>query len=251
MFVDEPLNMKRRVVIYPLIIASLCALLFLRRDARNYVAAYFDRKFSGKTVEDRLLKYGPAARARWLSYFEKASIPYPPDEVALITFKDEKRMLVYGSVSSNSWKYIREYRILAASGELGPKLREGDRQVPEGVYQIESLNPNSQFHLSLRVGYPNDFDREQGARDGRRTLGGDIMIHGSAVSIGCLAMGDEAAEDLFVLAADTGVRKVTAIISPIDFRTGRTTSTNTLPNWTGQLYGLIAQRLREFSGDRN
>lgn len=238
--------MKQRVVISLLIIASVCLLLCLRRDVRNYLGAYVDRKFRGKTVEDRLIEYGPAARARWMPYFKKASTDYPPAQVALIAFKDEARMLVYVSGSSNDWKYVREYRILAASGEIGPKLREGDRQVPEGVYRIESLNPNSQFHLSLRIGYPNDFDREQGTRDGRSKLGGDIMIHGSAVSIGCLAMGDEGAEDLFVLAADTGLARTTAIISPIDFRTGRTVATNNLPDWTSQLYAQIARRLRDF-----
>lgn len=75
--------------------------------------------------------------------------------------------------------HIKSYPILAASGSIGPKLRESDMQVPEGVYQIESLNPNSQFHLSLRVNYPNEFDREQARIDGRAQLGGDIMIHGS------------------------------------------------------------------------
>lgn len=226
-------------------------MLFLRPDVRNYVGAYVDRKFRGKTVDDRLREFGPAARARWSPFFAKASTPYPPDQVALIAFKDEDRLQVYASSSSNDWKYLREYRILAASGELGPKLREGDRQVPEGVYRIESLNPNSQFHLSLRIGYPNDFDREQAARDGRSQLGGDIMIHGSAVSIGCLAMGDEAAEDLFVLAADTGLERITAIISPIDFRAGRTVASTNLPKWTGQLYAQIAQRLRDFPAGKH
>ena len=56
------------------------------------------------------------------------------------------------------------YPVLGASGVLGPKLKEGDRQVPEGVYRVPELNPNSDFHLSLRLDYPNEFDRAQGAR---------------------------------------------------------------------------------------
>ena len=74
---------------------------------------------------------------------------------------------------------LARYPIRAASGALGPKLREGDRQVPEGVYDIESLNPNSRFHVALRVGYPNAFDRQMAGREGRTALGGDIMIRAS------------------------------------------------------------------------
>jgi murein L,D-transpeptidase YafK len=116
--------------------------------------------------------------------------------------------------------FIRSYAILGASGPLGPKLRQGDLQVPEGVYPIVYLNPNSIAHLSLAFGYPNDFDLARAMEDGRTsdTLGGDIMIHGGASSTGCLAIGDEAAEDLFVLAADAGVERADVVVSPVDFR---------------------------------
>ena len=75
---------------------------------------------------------------------------------------------------------------------------EGDKQVPEGFYRIELLNPNSRYHLSLRVNYPNADDIER-AREDRRdllNLGGDIMIHGGAESIGCIAIGNPAIEHL-------------------------------------------------------
>ena len=70
------------------------------------------------------------------------------------------------------------------------KLKEGDGQVPEGIYHIDSLNPNSMFHLSIRLDYPNSFDKQQGKIDGRKELGSDIMIHGNTCSSGCLAIGD-------------------------------------------------------------
>src|SRR5690606_4961 len=98
-------------------------------------------------------------------------------------------------------RFVRALPVLAASGRVGPKLQYGDYQVPEGFYRIEALNPNSRFHLALRVNYPNAFDRAEAAREGRTHLGGDIMIHGSNASVGCLAMGDVVSEDLFVLAA--------------------------------------------------
>ena len=140
--------------------------------------------------------------------------------------------------------FIRRYPILAVSGVLGPKLREGDRQVPEGLYEIESLNPNSAYHVSLRLNYPNALDRAQAAKEGRTNLGSDIMIHGKAASIGCLAMGDEAAEDLFTLAADAGIKNVKVICSPVDFRQRKELPRDVQsPPWTKELYQQIAAQL--------
>lgn len=143
---------------------------------------------------------------------------YPPTQLIIVGLKHEKRLQLYAAAGKDEPRFVREYPILAASGTIGPKLREGDRQVPEGLYRIQSLNPNSRFHLSLRINYPNEADRAVAEREKRTNLGGDIMIHGSRVSVGCLAIGDEAAEDLFVLAADTGLQNIEVILSPVDFR---------------------------------
>jgi len=145
--------------------------------------------------------------------------------------------------------HLRDYPIRGMSGTLGPKLREGDRQVPEGLYRVESLNPNSRYHLALRVNYPNDHDRRRGREDGRTALGSDIMIHGNTCSIGCLAMGNEAAEDLFVLAAETGVENIAVILSPVDFRArDLPADTPLLPPWAGELYAAIRQELHALGG---
>lgn len=199
-----------------------------------------------KTIAERLQEYGEAVRARWSPFFTNAQVAYPPRELVFVGLKAEKILEVYARTGTNGFKLIRAYPILAASGVAGPKLREGDRQVPEGIYQIELLNPNSSYHLSLRVSYPNAFDREQAVRENRTKLGGDIMIHGDAKSIGCLAMGDEAAEDLFVLAADTGLTNITVVLAPVDFRLGRTVAESArLPVWTRPLYQQIKSRLAE------
>ena len=199
------------------------------------------------TIEDRLEQYGTNARARLSPYFVKTAVAYPPSALVFIGLKEEKVLQVYAKSGTNSFKFIREYPIQAASGVVGPKLREGDKQVPEGIYAIELLNPNSSYHLSMRVGYPNAFDREQAAKEGRTKLGGDIMIHGKALSVGCLAMGDEVAEELFVLAADTKIENITVILSPMDFREGKTLPENAkLPSWTESLYPEIKSRLAEF-----
>jgi murein L,D-transpeptidase YafK len=95
-------------------------------------------------------------------------------------------------------KLIRIYPIAAASGGPGPKRREGDMQVPEGVYHVARFNPNSRFHLSLGLNYPNKADLIQGNSS---RPGGDIYIHGNQVSIGCLAMTDPKIDEIYSLAS--------------------------------------------------
>ena len=196
-----------------------------------------------RTVEDRLQEFGGAARQRWEPHFKASRTSYPPKRVIFVALKDQRVLDVYADDGART-NFIRRYPILAASGVLGPKLREGDRQVPEGIYEIELLNPNSAYHVSLRVNYPNAFDRAQATKEGRINLGGDIMIHGQAASIGCLAMGDEAAEDLFTLAADVGIRNIKVICSPVDFRRQKSLPDNFQPApWVLKLYQQIAAQL--------
>lgn len=195
-----------------------------------------------KTVAQRLEQYGPAARERLKAAFAARGVAYPPRKVVLVALKQERQMHVYARAERTSLKYVMSYPILGASGHLGPKLREGDLQVPEGVYKVVFLNANSLYHLSLRLDYPNEFDRAMASRDHRQELGGDIMIHGYKCSIGCLAMGNPASEDLFVLAADVGMQNVKVILSPVDFRTSRCSRAR-LPGWTDQLYRVLAAEL--------
>lgn len=175
---------------------------------------------SPRTTGQVLAALGADADARLSPYFEKAGVPYPPARIVILAFKDEKRLELYARGGDGPFIFIRSWPILAASGTEGIKRREGDRQVPEGFYRIESLNPNSRFHLSLRVDYPNADDLARADAEGqdRETLGGDIMIHGDAVSAGCLAMGDPAAEELFVLAARCGISDLRLLIAPRDLR---------------------------------
>ena len=201
-----------------------------------------------QTVAGRVAQFGDAADKRLAPHFAAAGVRYPPSRVTFIGLKQERQLQLYAAGPTGAFHFVRAYPILAASGNLGPKLREGDAQVPEGLYRIESLNPNSRFHLSLRVSYPNAFDREQAKAEGRRNLGGDIMIHGNAVSIGCLAMGDVAAEDLFVLAHRTGLRNIQVILSPVDFRDGKRADFGpAAPQWLDRLYKSISAELARYA----
>jgi murein L,D-transpeptidase YafK len=117
--------------------------------------------------------------------------------VFIRAFKEERILeLFMKNGKTEKFELFRTYPIVAASGMLGPKLAEGDRQVPEGFYFAgpQAMNPKSSYHLSFNIGFPNSYDR---AHD--RT-GSFIMIHGSYISIGCLAMTDEKIEEIYTLA---------------------------------------------------
>ena len=120
------------------------------------------------------------------------------DPVFLRAFKEEGQLeLLVRNRATGKFDHFRTYPIAAASGTLGPKRVEGDGQVPEGFYSVPpaAMNPESQFHLSFNIGFPNDYDRAH-----QRT-GTAIMIHGNQVSIGCLAMTDEKIEEIYTLCA--------------------------------------------------
>ncbi len=199
-----------------------------------------------KTVEDRLREFEQPVRARLAPKFQAAGVEYPPARVTLIGIKNERVLAVHAAGSDGQFRFIGSYPVLAASGHLGPKLREGDKQIPEGVYRIRELNPNSLYHLSIWLDYPNAFDLERAAEDDRTEPGSEIMIHGSDRSAGCLAMGDSAAEDLFVLTALTRLENVQVILTPVDFRRQTFAPPDGAPPWTAKLYEQIADELRRY-----
>ena len=202
---------------------------------------------SAYTVQDRVRQFDAPVATRMRPYFEAAGVAYPPQRLTLIGLKQEKVLELYAAADQGKpERFIRAFPILAASGGPGPKLRQGDLQVPEGLYRIELLNPNSRFHLSLRVNYPNADDKARAREDNRTNLGGDIMIHGNAVSIGCIAVGDEAAEDLFVLAAAVKASNIKVILSPVDFRVRRLEE-KVAPAWTQELYSKIRAELGKYA----
>jgi hypothetical protein len=250
----RPRRIRRLHVL--ILVLALCLLAVplrerIRRFARPVVEPLVHKLQGRATVADRVAQIGGAVRARLEPDFQRVGVPYPPEAVTLVGLKEEERLEVWVSADGRQFRHLRDYPILAASGATGPKLREGDMQVPEGFYGIESLNPNSAYHLALRVDYPNRHDREMARLDGRTDLGGDIMIHGNSVSIGCLAMGDAAAEDLFLLAAETGIRGIRVILAPLDLRARSAPDLpEGAPEWTGELYQQLAEEMRKLGPGR-
>ncbi len=200
-----------------------------------------------RTVEDRVAEFGARVQARLEPEFRAAGVAYPPSRAAFIFAKNERTLEIYAADGANDFRLVCAYPVLAASGAPGPKLREGDRQVPEGVYCLRELNPNSSYHLSLWIDYPNAFDRAQALAEGRLDPGGEIMIHGGTGSRGCLAVGDEAAEDLFVLAALTGSENVTVVLTPVDFRKEAPDAMpEDAPPWLAGVYETIQAELARY-----
>lgn len=197
-----------------------------------------------RSVDDVIDRYGNDSRDRMRPSYASAGITYPPRKVAFIALKDERLMEVWAR-GEDQWMRIHTYPITAASGVAGPKLREGDRQVPEGIYDIIGLNPNSSYHLSMKLNYPNAFDLQHAQAEGRDEPGTNIFIHGKAVSIGCLAMGDEAIEELFTLVHDVGRGNVTVIIAPGDPRKGPLIPADKHPAWTADLYDQIGKAIED------
>ncbi|WMS88771.1 L,D-transpeptidase family protein [Pleionea litopenaei] len=112
-------------------------------------------------------------------------------------FKQSETLEVWIENAQKQYKKFKTYKICRFSGDLGPKLKQGDWQSPEGFYFVNAnrLNPWSRFHLSFNIGYPNQYDRFY-----KRT-GDALMVHGNCVSIGCYAMTDEKIEEIYALAA--------------------------------------------------
>jgi murein L,D-transpeptidase YafK len=133
--------------------------------------------------------------------FTAAGLRYPAKRVLLRAFKQEARFELWASSSTKGpLVLVKVYPICAASGTLGPKRKQGDLQVPEGFYRVDRLNPTSSYHLSLGIDYPNASDRVLGTAP----LGGDIMIHGSCVTIGCIPLQDDPIEEVYLAVLDAG-----------------------------------------------
>jgi murein L,D-transpeptidase YafK len=123
-------------------------------------------------------------------------------------FKEESELELWKQRDDGHFYHFKTYPICNWSGDLGPKVRYGDRQAPEGFYTItrEQMNPDSKYHLALNLGYPNAYDRAW------KRNGDFLMIHGSCKSAGCYAMTDALIEEIYAIARESFI--VRAGINP-------------------------------------
>jgi murein L,D-transpeptidase YafK len=132
----------------------------------------------------------------------RSLVPVPAQTVSLMEQKGSTKqspMLIRAYKKEAELEIWKMYPMCRWSGQLGPKKREGDRQVPEGFYSITpgQMNPNSQFYLAFNVGYPNALDKAQGY------TGGAIMVHGACASAGCFSMTDEQMSEIYAIARES------------------------------------------------
>ena len=118
--------------------------------------------------------------------------------ILIRAFKKEAELEIWKQQADGQYTLLKTYPMCRWSGQLGPKVREGDRQVPEGFYTITpgQMNPNSAYYLSFNVGYPNAYDRAHGY------TGGSIMVHGACSSAGCFSMTDDQISEIYAIARE-------------------------------------------------
>ncbi len=131
--------------------------------------------------------------------FEKFQINPNNYNLYLRAFKSEQKLEVWAkNIENEAYKLIKTYDFCATSGKLGPKRRSGDRQIPEGFYRVDLFNPESNYLLSFRINYPNQSDL---VFADKINPGDNIFIHGQCVTIGCIPIGDDAIQELYLLAS--------------------------------------------------
>ncbi len=135
--------------------------------------------------------------------------------LVFVAYKDNDLLDIYAkNKQETTYKKIQSYEICSRSGQLGPKRKQGDGQVPEGFYHIDRFNPTSRFYLSLGLNYPNLADKRKSKAS---NLGGDVFIHGSCVTIGCLPLTDNYIKEIYLLAVyakNNGQSKIPVYVFP-------------------------------------
>jgi len=157
-----------------------------------------------------------------MKQFKDKGLSWPARYVYLRSFKYDSQLEVWVKNSrEDKYRLFKSYKVCALAGTLGPKRMSGDYQVPEGFYYINEFNPRSEYHLSLGLNYPNASDR---MLSDSSQPGGDIYIHGSCVTTGCIPILDSQIEELYVLAAhakDMGEDFIPVHIFPVNFNNAR------------------------------
>lgn len=174
--------------------------------------------------------------------FESKGLQWPARYVYIRSFKYDSQLEVWVKNDlKDKYKLYKTYKVCMQSGSMGPKRLQGDYQVPEGFYYINEFNPKSMYHLSLGLNYPNASDRilSDSARPGN-----SIYIHGSCVSVGCVAVTDKDIEEIYIVtsyAKARGQEYIPVHIFPIRYNQKKSMdffTSNTKNNPTLEKFGL-------------
>ena len=175
----------------------------------------------------------------------KKGINWPVKQLYIRSFKYDSQLEVWARNSNKEpFTLFKTYKVCALSGALGPKRFEGDYQVPEGFYFINIFNPNSNYHLSLGINYPNASDK---IKSKSTNIGGDIYIHGTCTTVGCIPLQNQQIEELYILttcAYNGGQQFIPVHIFPINFNNKRSISVLQKATTDDDLYKYFTNQLK-------
>ncbi len=168
--------------------------------------AFAALSFTDSSFKKEQLKYPhvqAAYKEKWADVkkkLTKAKVDTSGFEIFIRVFKHDASLQVWArSKKSEKFSLVETYPICASSGTMGPKRKEGDNQVPEGFYSVNAFQAMSEFYLALQVSYPNSSDK---IKSDKQHPGGDIMIHGNCVTIGCMPLTDDKIKEVYIMAIE-------------------------------------------------
>lgn len=168
----------------------IMASIFFQTASFKHQQQNFERVKNAYTEKEAVVKH----------YFTQKHFNATGFHLFIQVFKREQKLEVWiREKNKHEYALLTTYNFCSTSGVLGPKRKEGDKQIPEGVYQINHFNPVSNFHLSLGINYPNASDK---ILSDRQQPGGAIYIHGNCVTIGCIPITDDKIKELYILAIE-------------------------------------------------
>jgi murein L,D-transpeptidase YafK len=210
-FIPIPGHKTNKIAIFTLFQHTQMHMIFLKGRFRHIAAAVATVLLGGTTLLAQPQMAAPPKNGNRVAeaferfedtlkkQFSEKKLVWPPQALYVRSFKYDRQLEVWVKGSRKEpFKLFKSYKVCMQSGAMGPKRMEGDYQVPEGFYYINEFNPNSNYHLSLGLNYPNASDKV--LSDSIRP-GGEIYIHGNCVSTGCLPISDLPMEELYVLAS--------------------------------------------------
>ncbi len=197
-------------MIRPLLMMLCLVLPFFSVNAQSFL----DRQMQYPTFKADYLKNNKRLKKE----FKKKGLKYPAHYIFIRSFKYDSKLEVWvKDKPTDTFALFKTYDICALSGYVGRKQHQGDYQVPEGFYYINRFEPQSSYHLSLKINYPNFSDLKNTTYE---DPGGGIYIHGSCVTVGCIPITDKEIDEVYllaVLAKNAGQSFIPVHIMPIDF----------------------------------
>ena len=186
-FEQKKVNKMKSLILYSLLFFSFAFM----PDSFKSQQQKFSRVKTAYEEKEKLVK----------ELFSSKGIELSSATIFIRAFKKEAQLEIWAkSTKQENYTLVKTYAICSSSGNVGPKRKQGDSQVPEGFYEIDRFNPSSNYYLSLGVSYPNASDKLLGSKG---NLGGDIMIHGNCVTIGCMPLTDDKIKEVYLMAVES------------------------------------------------